>query len=190
METFVVAFLMYSRHFSYGLFFIGMLVEGDAVLFASSFLAHQGYFFLPLLIVVGIAGALIGDSIWFFIGTKLNEHTPLFHKWLGKLSQPFDEHLRERLLRTIFISKFTYGFHHALVARAGALGIPFRKFILDDILATLPWFVIITILGYGSSASYQFVRESLHSVQIGLVLGLLSFFIIWHLLSDKLKKKI
>ena len=191
MYPYALAFLTIYRPFGYLLFFLGMLIEGDAVLFSASFLAHQQFFEFPFVIFIGLAGALLGDSMWYFLGTKMNEHTPLFHKWLHRLSQPFDEHLKTRLFHTIFISKFTYGFHHALLARAGALRVPYKKFLKDDILATLPWFAIIVTLGFASSASFALIRNSLRSVQIGLVIGLILFFLIWHFgISNKLKKKI
>jgi len=191
MTSFTLLYLTTYRPVGYLLFFLGMLIEGDAVLFTASFLGHQRFFEFPFVVVIGLAGALLGDSMWYFLGTKLNEHTPLFHKWLGRLSQPFDEHLKKNLLHTIFISKFTYGFHHALLARAGALRVPYRKFLIDDILATLPWFAIVATLGYVSSASIGILRHSLRSVQVALFIGLVVFFIVWHFgVSNKLKNKI
>lgn len=191
MTSFTLAFLTAYRPLGYLLLFLGMIIEGDAVLFTSSFLAHQGFFEFPFVLVIGLAGALLGDSMWYFIGTKMNDHTPLFHKWLGRLSRPFDEHLQDRLLHTIFISKFTYGFHHALLARAGALRVPYRKFLKDDILATIPWFIIISVLGYVSSASVGVIGRSLRSVQILLLIAVVIFFVLWHFfVTKKLKKKI
>jgi len=191
MHSFTFLYLTAYRPLGYLLFFLGMLVEGDAVLFTASFLGHQGIFEFPFVIVIGLAGALLGDSMWYFLGTKMNEHTPFFHKWLGRLSQPFDEHLKKNLLHTIFISKFTYGFHHALLARAGALGVSYKKFLMDDILATLPWFAIVTAIGFVSSASVDALTSSFRSVKIALFVGLVVFFLVWHFgVSNKLKKKI
>jgi len=42
--------------------FLGSLVEGESVIFAAGFLAHEGYLSLPKIILVSFTGTLIADQ--------------------------------------------------------------------------------------------------------------------------------
>lgn len=190
MNTFTIAFLTAYRPAGYLLFVLGMMLEGDAVLFTASFLSHLGFFELPFIVVLGLAGSLLGDSLWYFLGSKLSDKIPFVNKWLGKIALPVEEHLVNRPLHTIFIAKFTYGLHHILIARAGALKLPFRRFIRNDILATVPWLIIVVLIGFGSSASIGLLRSYFKSIRYALLIGLVLFFVAWHFVSGNLKKKI
>lgn len=166
-----------------------MIFEGDAVLFISAFLVHQGALSLLPVLLTTLWGMILGDNLWYSLGLKLKKSDSFLNKWAEKLTQPFDEKLKSSPLQTIFLSKFTYGIGHVIFFRAGALKIKWRKIEQSDILATLFWMSIVGSLGYFSGASFSYIKHYLRFGEIALLLGLFIFFGLEYLITKKANKK-
>jgi membrane protein DedA with SNARE-associated domain len=190
MESSFLDYLKILGDWSYVMVFIGMIVEGDIVLFAASFLAYQGYFDLVRLAPVVFSGVLIGDSIWYSLGDKFKSENSIIHKWVEHVAEPFDEHVQVNPLRSIFISKFAYGFHHAILMRAGALRIHWLKIFKSDIIATIFWGLIVGGVGYASAATFLPFKRYLKYGEIALFLALVGFWIVSRLISTKTKRRL
>ena len=183
-------FLTSHQYFGYVIVFLGMVIEGDFLLFMTAFLAHSGFFNPPTVFLLAYIGVIVGDISWYYLGVKAQKY-PFVHKLLGKITLKTDRHLENRTFRTLLISKFVYGFHHTILMRAGSLGLPLRKYIKSDVVASFVWLSIIWILGSASSASFFLVKRYVHLFEIGLLIALILFFLIEHyLISGKLKEKI
>ena len=185
MQSLFLQYLTASALIGYIIVFFGMFVEGEIFLFTGAFLAHEGYFHLPWLMVVSLVGMMIGDLLWFRLGKKLNGGDHWLSRWARRVGAPFDAHLLARPRRTIFISKFTYGLHHAVLVRAGALNLKWSKFWRDDLLAIVIWVVTLSALGYFSSASFALVKHYLKFAEVTLAISLVIFLIVWHFLSKR-----
>ena len=48
--------------------FVGTLLEGESILLAAGFAAHRGLLDLPVVIVVAVLGATLGDQLAFLLG--------------------------------------------------------------------------------------------------------------------------
>lgn len=176
--------------YTYIVLFIGMVLEGDMVLFTAAFLMHQGVFDPGKALLTAFLGVIFGDLLWYTLGSKLKETDWRIARWAISIAKPFDEHLRTQPFHTIFMSKFAYGFHHAILMRAGALRIKIKRFLKDDIASTISWMFIIVMFGYFSSASFDLIKHYIRFAEIALFVGLLIFFIIWHYLAQRLKKRL
>ena len=175
----------------YGIIFASMIFEGEIFLFTAAFLAAQGFLDTGATFLALFAGVMMGDSLWYLLGYKINHSNKRLSRWLIKATGRFDDHLLKKSLRTIFISKFIYGVHHLVLARAGVLKIKFKEFFKDDLIANLAWIFLIGGLGYLSGASFVFVKHYLKFAEYLLVLGLALFFILDFLVVKYgLKKKI
>ncbi|MDD2753403.1 MAG: VTT domain-containing protein [Candidatus Portnoybacteria bacterium] len=161
----------------YVFIFAAMVIEGEVFLFAAAFLASQGFLSPELTFLTIFGGAMAGDSLWYWLGHKINHSETFISRWLVAKTGRFDEHLLNNSLRTIFISKFVYGAHHLMMARAGVIKLKFREFFKDDFLANLAWVAIIGGLGYLSGASFQYVKHYLKFTEYALALGVVLFFI-------------
>ena len=51
--------------------FLGFFLPGDSLLFTAGFLASQGYFNIVLLLMLCIAGAVLGDSFGYAFGRRV-----------------------------------------------------------------------------------------------------------------------
>lgn len=171
----------------YLIVFFGMIFEGDILLFSSFFLAREGVFHLGTLFAVTLLGVLLGDLMWYWLGEKIDKSHSRLLLWAEKIAAPFDEHLISRTFHTIFISKYTYGIHHAILLRAGMLRFPLRRFVGYDFISSLVWIFIVGGLGYFSSFYFSLIKHYIKFAELGLLFGILLFVFISHYIAKKSK---
>ena len=182
-------YLTEYQTWSYIIIFLGMMVEGDILLFTVGFLANRGYFAIDMALLTVFLGTLIGDNLWYVLGEIINENS-VFGRFVIRLTKPFDEHLRARTFRTIFITKFAYGLHRATLLKLGMLRVSFKKFIESDIIASTFWIFLVGGLGYLSSASFILIKHYLRYTELTLLFGLILFILISHLITNISKKEL
>jgi membrane protein DedA with SNARE-associated domain len=183
MET---LFLQYVNEWGllvYAIIFIAMFVEGDIVLFSAFYLANLGHINVWALITVGIVGVVFGDMIWYKIGERLEKRSAFFRKIAAKITKTLDRRLQKHPISTLWITKFTYGIHHAVLLRAGATHIPIKKYFLIMTGAAITWTGVLGGLAYFSSISIDLLGKYIKYGEISLLIGIIIFFIIMRLLS-------
>lgn len=188
LHSIFLHYLISTRPLGYFLVFIGMIFEGDIILFTSFFLTHQGFFDLGDMIITIIAGAFLGDMSWFWIGAKLKNTSSIISRWTEKLTKPLEKHLEDRPMHTIFISKFVYGIHHAVLIRAGMVKMSVKEFLKIDLPAVFLWVLVIGGFGFFSSASLAAIRHYIRFAEVSLLIGLIFFLFVWGILARKIKK--
>lgn len=120
----------------------GLPIPEDVTLFAGGLLAYYGVVDLWLMIIVGLVGVMLGDSIMWFLGHKYGRKIlkqPFFHRLLP------DERIKAASLklnqrgsrRMLFFARFMPGLRSPIFFTAGLLHVPFSRFFLMDGLAAL-----------------------------------------------------
>ena len=183
MESIFFQYLTFFRPIGYAAAFLGVALEGDVVLLAFAFIESQRFFDPGDMFIVIYVGALVGDSFFYWLGAKIQKEGSLISRWAGNIGAPFDEHIINRPIHTIFISKLAYGIHHALLTRAGMLRVGFKKMFFPDIIAVFFWELIIGGLGYLSGAYFVLVKRYLHFAEVGLLIAILLFVGISHIVK-------
>lgn len=174
----------------YVLIAVGIFLEGDAVLFTAGFLSHQGLFNPFLAFYWLLLGGILGDMLWYQLGAWLVVKNNFFVRWLKKVTDPLGPHLLESPKRSLFLSKFLYGINHAILAKAGALGMPLKDFVRSDLPGNIAWILIVGGLGYASSAGVVHLGHSVRYAEIGLLAGLILFIMLSRVIARALKKKL
>lgn len=164
----------FIRQYGYAFIFLGTLVEGEFVLLSAGFLAYLGLLNIWWVLVFALAGAVIGDNLWYSVGryggTKLIRKYGKFF-WLTKAriqkaSSYFDQHGN----KTIFISRFIFGTRIGSAALAGTFGMKYRRFVYSNILAAAVWVVITAFLGYFFGRSFNTLRHYVHGTEMALLI--------------------
>ena len=187
-SIFLIESLKQAPLIGYGGIFLGTFFEGEAVVFTTAFLVQQEVFNVFIAIAVAYLGVIAGDFAWYRLGTRIRNHpSPWGHRVLN-LTDKFDIVLHEKTSRTIFISKFSYGIHHLLMARAGYIGVPEKLFIKKDAVVSIAWLFIVGLLGYLSSAGLTLLGKQLKYLELGIAIGLIFFFVILGWMRYALKK--
>ena len=149
--TQILAFLEGSK---YALIFIGCYVEGSTVMMTTGLLWRTGIVsFWPGYATLVVADVL-SDIMWYLLG--LYAAGPLVHRWghwFG-VTPEIVEKMKRRFHRyhtkILAISKLTMGFGLAVpvLAVAGMLHVPFRRFLLINSLGSLVWVLGNMAVGY------------------------------------------
>jgi membrane protein DedA with SNARE-associated domain len=160
--------------------FAGLLVPGESLVLASRFFAHQGILDLFPVMVAAATGAIVGDNIGYFLGSRLGR------EWLLRRGSRFGIRKRglakvERFFerqgpQAVFFGRFV-GFARALVPFvAGASDMPYRKFVLYDALGAVLWTIGFVTLGYVLGASWQIAEKWIG--RSGLILGVIAALVV------------
>lgn len=185
-------YLTAHQTLGYAIVFLGMILEGEIILFTAAFLTSQGYFNAGLMFVLVFSGALIGDIAWYSAGKLIGERElfPRFKKFAEKITSPIDEHLKSRPGKTFFVSKFAWGANKPVILKSGALKIPFGKFIKADFAAALAWIFFVSALGYLSGASFSAAKRYLKYSELTLLLGIAIFILVDRVVAKISKKEL
>lgn len=119
----------------------GLPIPEDITLIAGGLMAYYQKADVFVMIGVGLAGVMLGDGAMFQLGKRFG-YRVFEWKWMAKIMHA------ERLLavkhklthhgyKVIFSARFMPGVRSLVFLSSGALGIPFRIFILFDGLAAL-----------------------------------------------------
>lgn len=190
MHSFLVELLGSWDWLGYVGGFLAMVIEGDGPLFVFGFLTQQGVFNLPLMAVSLYAGTVVGDALWYLLGRHFLTRSKFLQKWTDKLAKPFDDHLRDHPFRTIFLSQFVYGIHHALWVRMGHLNLDLKRLVKIDLITSLVWVVIVGGLGYWSGFTLLPIGKYVKYTEYLLLGGLVVFVVFQHYIDRVAKKNL
>ena len=169
-------YLTLWRPIGYTLVALGAIFEGDGTIFTSGFLTAGGFFDVGDILIIAFISILVGDTMWYFVGKKYISRFPRFAKTVDTFAKPFDRHITDHPTRTLIVTKFMYGAHHAVLIRAGMHHLDFKKFIKGELLAIPIWICTVGGLGYFSERTLHPIRHYLKFAEISLLFGLLAFF--------------
>jgi undecaprenyl-diphosphatase len=168
----LVAFLLPAAEAS---IFVGVVFPGEIAIIIAGVLAHSHRLPLWAVIVVGTAGAVIGDSIGYEVGRKWGD--ALLAKLPPRLVKP--EHVergRELLRRSggwaVLVGRFTAALRALIPGLAGASRLPYRTFLPFNIVGGLGWVTMSALIGYIAGASYKAAEHRLSLISGGLLAAL------------------
>ena len=167
---------------TYGYFalMIGTFLEGETILVAAGFLAHQGYLKLPWVITFAFIGTYAGDQIYFFLG-RLKGMDFLESKpaWKAKSSRVFAL-LQQHQLAVIIGFRFLYGIRTITPFIIGASGINPVRFIIWNFIGAATWAIVVGSLGYLFGQSVELFLEEAKKYEIWIMaMVLLTGTVIW-----------
>jgi membrane-associated protein len=153
----------------------GVPVPGETVLLLASFLSFpQHELKLPLVIVVGVVAATLGDNLgfaWGLCGGRplLERHRRVFHVSDAALAR--GEDLFERYgAFTVFFARFVFGMRVVTGPMAGALRMPWKKFLAFNSLGAVVWVTTISGAGYLFGRHWERLVESIKRVDLAVAI--------------------
>lgn len=134
--------------YGYVIVFFFTLLEGETVVALAGFSAYLGHLSLWSIIPVAIAGAVIGDQLFFWFGRIKGKEFLATRPYLKERVDRVHQWTRDYHGLLIVLSRFMYGFRMIIPITFGANGIsPLRYAILNFIGACL-WAPIFAMGGY------------------------------------------
>lgn len=191
METIAAKLLELFEQFGYWAVFFGVMLEnaglpvpGETILLFAAFLAYEGDFYLPYVIAWAVFGATLGDNIGFLIGWRGGR--PLLERYTRK-----SKHIHNRLVQaerffarhgawTVFIARFVTGLRVFAGPLAGALRMPWPRFLFFNFSGAVVWSIVISVVGYLFGSQWPLLFKLIKRVNLGLLVGVaLVFYLLW-----------
>jgi membrane-associated protein len=141
--------------------FVGFVLPGETAVLLGGVLANQHRVSLPVMIVVAVLAAIIGDSVGYEVGrhfgTRLLD-SRIFERRRRGLERG-QQALRENGGRAVFLARFTAFLRAVMPGLAGAARMPYRRFLVFNAAGGLIWAAGFTLLGYLVGAGYHTVEN-------------------------------
>lgn len=137
-------------------FLLGLVVPGDTVVLVASTGIQNTSQYVAMLVVV-TAGALVGETIGFFLGRFFGKRLRVSRagRWVGeKRWQNAENFVQQRGGVSVFVSRFLPFLHSVVPLTAGMTGMRYRTFIAWTAAASALWSSIYVSIAYFLTEEY------------------------------------
>lgn len=182
---------------AYGLVFAVLLLCGmgvplpeDVSLILGGFLAYEQKANLYLMMLVGYAGILIGDSMIFYFGRRIGSRVGTRGGFFARIVTPEKRARVEGLFRRhgekiVMLARFLPGVRAVTYFTAGSVGMRYSHFAFFDSIAALASAPVFVFLGYYFGGELeqliQAVRRGQTRVLVGLLVAIVGYFVVTRL---------
>jgi membrane protein DedA with SNARE-associated domain len=152
---------------------LGLPIPEDITLFVGGMLAYYGVVNVWVMIIVCMAGVLIGDSTIFMLGQKYGREItkkPFFSNYLSpERLEIVKQKFHEKGNKVIFAARFMPGLRAPTFFSAATLHLPFRVFFFYDGMAALISVPAIVWTVYHFGALADEVIGVIRNVEHGII---------------------
>lgn len=148
-------------------------LPGDSLLFTTGFLASQGYFNFPLLLASLFVASILGYNFSYFMGERLRNFILSSNDkyWFKKKHLEYTQEFFDKYGdKTVIIGRFIPIVRSFSPTLAGAVKMPFKKFVKDSILGAFIWTFSITSAGFYLGRVIPGVENYLHYFVVLIIL--------------------
>jgi undecaprenyl-diphosphatase len=152
--------------------FVGVLLPGEIGVILGGVLANQHKLALAAVLVAGIAGAIIGDSIGYWVGKRYGER--ILAKIPNRILKPehverANESVRKFGGKAVFVGRFTAALRALVPGMAGMARIHYGRFLAWNALGGAVWAAAFVILGYLAGSQYKTIEHYANYIGLGLL---------------------
>jgi membrane-associated protein len=189
-------------HWGYLALFAGLLGEnaglplpGETILMFAAFLSHKSNGLqLPWLILVGIAAAVAGDNLGFFIGRRLGPH--LLGWMCSKFHMEDDiaaatDQIQRHGPATVFWARYIVGLRTIAGPVAGAMGMDWKTFLLYNGLGAASWVTATALVGYAFGNEFESLLSYFEKASWAITAGIFGIgYFLWRRKKKQVSEKI
>ena len=142
--------------------FVGFVFPGEIAIVLGGVIASRGNVSVVAVMLVAIAGAVIGDSVGYYVGKRWGRR--MLNATLGRVvkQQHFD-HAEAFLARrggaAVFIGRWTAALRVLVPGLAGMARLRYRTFLFYNLLGGVAWATAFVLLGYVAGDAYKTVER-------------------------------
>jgi len=167
----------------------GLPIPEEVFIIGAGIAAAQGSLDPWLAVGSCLIGALSGDCLMYWIGRHFGHSLIREHPWWARWVNAETEASVERLiarhgLKVFFVARFLVGLRSPVYLAAGVMRVPFRRFLLFDLICASivigTFFSLSYFLSerYGESI-YHWIRDAEITATVIVVVGLVVLGIVW-----------
>jgi membrane-associated protein len=165
-------------------FFLGFVVPGETAVLLGGFLASRGQLDIVTLIVIVVISAILGDTVGYEVGKHLGSrvlHLGMFRSHHARLESA-QGMLRRRGGPAVFLGRWTAFFRAVMPGLAGLSRMPYRVFLVWNVIGGVAWGVTFSLVGYFAGASYERVASAMgKGAAVVAALLVISALVVWHI---------
>jgi membrane protein DedA with SNARE-associated domain len=156
---------------------LGLPLPEDISLILGGFLAHKGAVSLPIMMIVGFTGILVGDSMIYYAGRRIGTRVGRTGGFFARIVTPEKRAKVESLFtqhgqKIVMIARFLPGVRAVTYFTAGSAGMSYWRFIFWDGIAALASAPVFVYLGYRFGGELELLIQKLKEGQVWVVSGL------------------
>jgi membrane-associated protein len=141
--------------------FLGFVLPGETAAVLGGVLASRGHLSLSTLVICVVAAAVTGPIVGYEIGRRMGDR--VFAARALRRVPGGPERAREALRRrgalAVLLGRFVAFVRAVMPAAAGAVRVPFRTFLLYEVIGGVAWGVGYSLLGYLAGSAYSAVES-------------------------------
>ncbi len=147
--------------------FLGFIFPGEIACLLGGVLAFESKLQLWLVIVVAIAGAVIGDSVGYLVGARFGD--VLLDKVPERFVKPEHVERTKELIRryggrAVFIGRFTAALRALVPGFAGVSKMHYRSFLVWNLAGGALWASSVVVAGYLAGNAWRKVNSTISIV--------------------------
>ncbi|RYF78603.1 MAG: DedA family protein [Cytophagaceae bacterium] len=165
--------------YGYPILFIGVMLESEAFLIMAAYLAHRGYFSLPIVIAVAALSSFTVAQVCFYIGHRYGS------TFIAKRPKWQQRFLRVQTLLQrygsglVFGYRAMYGLRGIIPASLGLAGYSRQQFLAINALSAVIWAVVVALAGNSIAHAAEEVYVQIRQHDKLVILVLLSLGTLW-----------
>jgi len=167
--------------------FLGSLFEGTYIMILAGAFLKWGYFKFWGLMPILIGGYFLNGLGWYLIGRTGGKE--ILNKWGKKLRltkdllEKLERYFKKHSIKTLFITRITYGLSMPTLIMAGSFKVKWKKFLIVNLIASFIWVLMMFSLGYIFGVSYEILSKIIKTVAIWLTVILFIIIILVPIIS-------
>lgn len=155
--------------------FMDLVVPGEAGMVVAGAAAARADVPLATMIVAATAGAILGDSVSFFVGRRwgmrvVRRWEPIRRRLESRVEQA-QAYFEKRGGAAVFLGRFVGAVRGVIPAVAGTAAMPYRRFLPWNALASIVWTTAVVSAGYVLGRNVERVLSKASLVVTGVVLA-------------------
>ncbi|MEN9518256.1 MAG: hypothetical protein RLZZ381_844 [Cyanobacteriota bacterium] len=162
-------------------------LPSELIMPLAGFTVQQGKLTLPLVILAGTVGSILGALPWYYMSKLLGEKRlrqwiDRHGKWLTLSDSDIDKSkqwFRKYGAAVVFFGRLIPGIRTFISIPAGFEEMSLLPFLLYSTVGTLLWVGLLGYAGFILGQNYQLVKQYLSPISLMVLLGLLATFGIW-----------
>ncbi|GAB3713672.1 DedA family protein [Spirosoma flavus] len=179
--------------YGYPMLFLGVLLESEAFLLVGVYLAHRGYFSLPVVISLAALSSFCITQFCFLLGHR---YGPAFIRTRPRWQLRYQriERLMNRYGTGLVVGfRALYGLRGAIPAAVGLAGFSSVRFMFYNALGALVWAIGVTFLGSNLAQGFNQLYDRLQpseTMALSAIMGILGLWFVYQLIKrHRLKKQ-
>ncbi|MBV9338649.1 MAG: DedA family protein [Solirubrobacterales bacterium] len=160
-----------------GLESMGIPSPGETALVAAAVLASSGKLNIVLVIVIGVASAIVGDNLGFLLGRRYGRDVftapgPFMHHRINAIRYG-DGFFERHGPKAVFLGRWIALVRFATAWLAGINRMPFRQFFFWNALGGITWGITYGLVGYfgGKAAAHVLAQAGIAGLVVMVLMA-------------------